>query len=118
MDVASPGRVLGSGAVPFAARVTPTPPSRMAEDEALDSVAEEEPAVEVECRMPEDDTLDSVAEEEPTVEEEEVWEYMKPSEEAKVYVCNLPYNVGSECLAQLLGQAGVVHVSKVSNSSS
>ncbi|KAE8774511.1 40S ribosomal protein S5-1 [Hordeum vulgare] len=71
-------------------RVTPTPPSRMPEDEALDSVSEEEPTVEV---------------------EKEVWEYVKPSEEAKVYVCNLPYNVSSECLAQLLGQAGVVQVS-------
>ena len=50
--------------------------------------------------------------------EEQVWEYVKPSEKAKVYVCNLPYNVSSECLAQLLGQAGVVQVSKVSNSSS
>ncbi|KAE8821439.1 nucleic acid binding protein 1 [Hordeum vulgare] len=64
--------------------------------------------------MPEDEALDSVSEEEPTVEvEEEVWEYVKSSEEAKVYVCNLPYNVSSECLAQLLGQAGVVQVSKI-----
>ncbi|KAI5014820.1 hypothetical protein ZWY2020_056210 [Hordeum vulgare] len=63
--------------------------------------------------MPEDKALDSVSEEEPMVEvEEEVWEYVKPSEEAKVCVCNLPYNVSSECLEQLLGQAGVVQISK------
>ncbi|KAE8819793.1 nucleic acid binding protein 1 [Hordeum vulgare] len=91
------GRTLDPDPLPLQPRVTPTPPSRMPEDEALDSVSEEEPTVEV---------------------EEEVWEYVKPSEEAKMYVCNLPYNVSSECLAQLLGQAGVVQVSKVSNSSS
>ncbi|KAE8770090.1 nucleic acid binding protein 1 [Hordeum vulgare] len=63
--------------------------------------------------MSEDESVDSITKEEPTVEvEEEVWEYVKSSEEAKVYVWNLPYNVSSECLAQLLGQAGVLQVSK------
>ena len=49
---------------------------------------------------------------------EEVEEYVEPSEEAKVYVCNLPYVVSSERLAQLFDQAGVVEVAEVSISSS
>ena len=38
---------------------------------------------------------------------QEVEEYVEPSEEAKVYVFNLPYDVSSERLAQLFDQAGV-----------
>ena len=39
---------------------------------------------------------------------------MEPSEEAKVYVCNLPYDVSSEHLAQIFDQAGVVEVAEAS----
>ncbi|GER33307.1 RNA-binding protein [Striga asiatica] len=39
--------------------------------------------------------------------------YTEPSEEAKVFVGNLPYDVDSETLAQLFGQAGVVEVAEV-----
>lgn len=45
---------------------------------------------------------------------EEVEEYVEPSEEAKVYVFNLPYDVSSERLAQLFDQAGVVEVAEAS----
>ncbi|CAA2967291.1 28 kDa ribonucleo, chloroplastic-like [Olea europaea subsp. europaea] len=39
--------------------------------------------------------------------------YVEPPEEAKVYVGNLPFDVDSEKLAQLLEQAGVVEISEV-----
>ncbi|XP_051189744.1 28 kDa ribonucleoprotein, chloroplastic [Lolium perenne] len=71
----------------------------VAEDEALEAVAEEEPA--------------AAEEEVAAAEEEEVGEYVEPPEEAKVYVGNLPYDVDSERLAQLFEQAGVVEVSEV-----
>ncbi|KAK1632684.1 hypothetical protein QYE76_006999 [Lolium multiflorum] len=71
----------------------------LAEDEALEAVAEEEPA--------------AAEEEVAAAAEEEVGEYVEPPEEAKVYVGNLPYDVDSERLAQLFEQAGVVEVSEV-----
>ncbi|TVU10435.1 hypothetical protein EJB05_43964, partial [Eragrostis curvula] len=46
-------------------------------------------------------------------EVEEVGEYVEPSEDAKVYVGNLPYDIDSERLAQLFEQAGVVEVAEV-----
>lgn len=39
--------------------------------------------------------------------------YVEPSEEAKVFVGNLPYEVDSEKLAQIFEQAGVVEISEV-----
>jgi hypothetical protein len=72
----------------------------VAEDEALEAVAEEEPA--------------AAEEEVAAAAEEEVGEYVEPPEEAKVYVGNLPYDVDSERLAQLFEQAGVVEASEVS----
>ncbi|KAM0930529.1 hypothetical protein ACQ4PT_000901 [Festuca glaucescens] len=75
-----------------------------------------ESSVEVaEPEVAEDEALEAVAEEEPAAveEEEEVGEYVEPPEEAKVYVGNLPYDVDSERLAQLFEQAGVVEVSEV-----
>uniref|UniRef100_A0A5B7B478 RRM domain-containing protein n=1 Tax=Davidia involucrata TaxID=16924 RepID=A0A5B7B478_DAVIN len=39
--------------------------------------------------------------------------YPEPSEDAKVFVGNLPYDVDSEKLAQLLEQAGIVEIAEV-----
>ncbi|CAA0820148.1 31 kDa ribonucleoprotein- chloroplastic [Striga hermonthica] len=39
--------------------------------------------------------------------------YSEPPEEAKMFVGNVPYDVDSETLAQLFGQAGVVEVAEV-----
>lgn len=45
--------------------------------------------------------------------EEEEDSYEEPSEEAKIFVGNLPYDCDSEQLANLFGQAGVVEVAEV-----
>lgn len=39
--------------------------------------------------------------------------YPEPPEEAKLFVGNLPYDIGSEELAQLFNQAGVVEIAEV-----
>ncbi|XP_042028470.1 28 kDa ribonucleoprotein, chloroplastic-like [Salvia splendens] len=39
--------------------------------------------------------------------------FVQPSEEAKLFVGNLPYDIDSEKLAQLFDQAGVVEISEV-----
>ncbi|KAM7268533.1 hypothetical protein ACFE04_010699 [Oxalis oulophora] len=46
-------------------------------------------------------------------EEEEETSFVEPSEEAKLYVGNLPFDVDSEQLAQLFNQAGVVEIAEV-----
>jgi nucleolin len=43
----------------------------------------------------------------------EVESYPEPSEEAKLYVGNLPFDVDSEKLAELFNQAGVVEIAEV-----
>lgn len=40
-------------------------------------------------------------------------EYEEPSEDAKLFVGNLPYEIDSEKLAQLFEQAGVVEIAEV-----
>ncbi|XP_059289337.1 28 kDa ribonucleoprotein, chloroplastic-like [Lycium barbarum] len=46
-------------------------------------------------------------------DEGEVEEYQEPSEDAKLFVGNLPYEIDSEGLAQLFQQAGVVEIAEV-----
>nr|P19682.1 RecName: Full=28 kDa ribonucleoprotein, chloroplastic; Short=28RNP; Flags: Precursor [Nicotiana sylvestris]pir/S12109/ ribonucleoprotein, 28K, precursor - common tobacco [Nicotiana tabacum]CAA37880.1 unnamed protein product [Nicotiana sylvestris] len=43
----------------------------------------------------------------------ETEEYQEPSEDAKLFVGNLPYDIDSEGLAQLFQQAGVVEIAEV-----
>ncbi|XP_009629671.1 28 kDa ribonucleoprotein, chloroplastic [Nicotiana tomentosiformis] len=45
--------------------------------------------------------------------ETETEEYQEPSEDAKLFVGNLPYDIDSEGLAQLFQQAGVVEIAEV-----
>ncbi|XP_028126371.1 31 kDa ribonucleoprotein, chloroplastic-like isoform X1 [Camellia sinensis] len=47
------------------------------------------------------------------LEESEEESYPEPSEEAKIFVGNLPYDIDSEKLAQLFDQAGIVEIAEV-----
>ncbi|KAJ8536537.1 hypothetical protein K7X08_034938 [Anisodus acutangulus] len=47
------------------------------------------------------------------VDEGDAEEYQEPSEDAKLFVGNLPYEIDSEGLAQLFQQAGVVEIAEV-----
>lgn len=42
-------------------------------------------------------------------------DYVEPPEEAKIFVGNLPFDLGSESLAKLFDKAGVVEIAEVIN---